>query len=166
MTFGAAGGQDMGSRTRTPAVEPMVLVAIAFGGGLGAVARYGVGELWPVLPGRFPWSTFMINVGGCFLIGILMFLITEVLVAHRLLRPLLGVGFLGGFTTFSTYSLEIRRLLESGDTAVAFGYLGGTVVAALAAVLLGMAAAQMMTGRRRGQQGRPGHRRDAKGDNP
>ena len=155
----------MGSRTRTPAVEPMVLVAIALGGGLGAVARFGIGERWPVLPGRFPWSTFMINVAGCFLIGILMFLITEVWVAHRLLRPFLGIGFLGGFTTFSTYSLEIRRLLESGDMAVAFGYLGGTVMAALAAVVCGMAAARLVTGSGRGQQGPEGNRRDAKGDN-
>lgn len=153
----------MGSRTRTPAVEPMVLVAIALGGGLGAVARFGIGELWPVPPGRFPWSTFVINVVGCFLIGILMFLITEAWVAHRLLRPLLGVGFLGGFTTFSTYSLEIRRLLESGDTAVAFGYLGGTVVAALAAVVLGTAAARLMTGSRWGRQSELGNRREAKG---
>ncbi|MFC9894211.1 fluoride efflux transporter CrcB [Nocardia sp. NPDC127579] len=145
MTFGAAGGQDMGSRTRTPAVEPMVLVAIALGGGLGTLARFGLGALWPVLPGRFPWSTFVINVFGCFLIGILMFLITEVWVAHRLLRPFAGVGFLGGFTTFSTYCLEIRRLLESDETAVALGYLGGTVVAALAAVVLGMTTARLVT---------------------
>lgn len=136
----------MGSPSPTPAVEPMVLVAIALGGGLGALARFGIGVCWPVPPGRFPWSTFMINVFGCFLIGILMFLITEVWVAHRLLRPFLGIGVLGGFTTFSTYCLEIRRLLESGDTAVALGYLGGTVVAALAAVLLGMAAARKVTG--------------------
>ncbi|MEV0028384.1 fluoride efflux transporter CrcB [Nocardia sp. NPDC050793] len=154
MTFGAAGGQQMGSQARVPSVEPAVLLVISLGGGLGAVMRYAVGLRWPPQPGQVPWATFTVNVVGCFAIGILMILITEVWVAHRLLRPFLGVGLLGGFTTFSTYSLEIRRLLESGDTTEALGYLGGTVAATLAAVWLGMGVARLAAGtagpRRRG----------------
>ncbi|WP_246123996.1 fluoride efflux transporter CrcB [Nocardia bhagyanarayanae] len=154
VTFGAAGGQQMGSQARTPAVEPAVLAVISVGGGIGAVMRYLVGLRWPSQPNQVPWSTFAINVVGCFSIGILMVLITEVWVAHRLLRPFLGVGLLGGFTTFSTYSLEIRRLLESGAAIEALGYLGGTVAASLVAVWLGMGVARLSAGttrpRRRG----------------
>ncbi|MFQ6396573.1 fluoride efflux transporter CrcB [Nocardia sp. KC 131] len=139
----------MGQRTEAPAVEPMALVVISLGGAIGAMLRFGIGVWWPPRPGHVPWSTFAINVMGCFAIGILMILITEVWVAHRLLRPFLGVGVLGGFTTFSTYSLEVRRLLQSGATVEALGYLGGTVVAALVAVVLGMGAARWLTGRAR-----------------
>ncbi|MCP2274609.1 CrcB protein [Nocardia amikacinitolerans] len=144
----------MGSQARTPAVEPAVLAVISVGGGIGAVMRYLVGLRWPSQPDQVPWATFAVNVVGCFSIGILMVLITEVWVAHRLLRPFLGVGLLGGFTTFSTYSVEIRRLLESGAAIEAFGYLGGTVAASLGAVWLGMGVARLSAGttrpRRRG----------------
>ncbi|WP_109528247.1 MULTISPECIES: fluoride efflux transporter CrcB [Nocardia] len=144
----------MSGQSRTAAVEPAVLLVISLGGGLGALLRYAVGRHWPVRPGQVPWSTFVINVTGCFAMGILMVLITEVWVANKLLRPFFGVGILGGFTTFSTYCLEIRRLLESGATAEALGYLGGTVVAALAAVALGMGATRLVFGTaRRGRRG-------------
>ncbi|WP_253799512.1 fluoride efflux transporter CrcB [Nocardia amikacinitolerans] len=131
-----------------------MLAVISVGGGIGAVMRYLVGLRWPSQPYQVPWATFAVNVVGCFSIGILMVLITEVWVAHRLLRPFLGVGLLGGFTTFSTYSVEIRRLLESGAAIEAFGYLGGTVAASLGAVWLGMGVARLSAGttrpRRRG----------------
>src|SRR5690348_233451 len=73
-----------------------VLVAIAIGGGLGALARYGLSQLLPTRPGEFPWATFFTNVLGCLLIGVLMVLITERWTVHRLVRPFLGVGVLGG----------------------------------------------------------------------
>ncbi|MGY2061256.1 fluoride efflux transporter FluC, partial [Nocardia gipuzkoensis] len=87
-----------------------LLATIAIGGSLGALARYGLAELWPTPPEGFPWATFTTNVSGCFLIGVLMVLITDIWIAHRLLRPFLGVGVLGGFTTFSTYTNETRNL--------------------------------------------------------
>jgi CrcB protein len=114
-----------------------VLGAIAAGGGIGALARYGIEALVPAT-GGFPWGTFLINVSGCALIGVLMVLVTDVFTARPLLRPFLGVGVLGGFTTFSTYENEIRGLLKPGSVLVAFGYLFGTLVCALLAVLLGM----------------------------
>ena len=123
-----------------------VLAVIAVGGGLGAEARYGISLLLPTMPGHFPWATFVTNVSGCLCIGALMVLITEVWSAHRLLRPFLGVGVLGGFTTFSTYAVEIRGLLQPGSVAVAFGYLGGTVVCALLAVIVGVALTRWATG--------------------
>ncbi|MFI7672448.1 fluoride efflux transporter CrcB [Actinophytocola sp. NPDC049390] len=112
-----------------------VLGVIALGGGLGALARYGLATALPAGPRQFPWATFGANVVGCFLIGVLMVLVTEVWVAHRLVRPFLGVGFLGGFTTFSTYAVEIHGLLRPGTVGVAFAYLAGTLVCAMLAVL-------------------------------
>jgi CrcB protein len=115
-----------------------VLAVISLGGGLGALARYGLAQLLPTRPGHFPWATFFTNVLGCFLIGVLMVLITEVWSAHRLVRPFLGVGVLGGFTTFSTYAVEVRGLLQPGTVGLAFGYLAGTLLGAMLAVLGGV----------------------------
>jgi fluoride exporter len=112
-----------------------VLLVIAVGGGLGGLGRYGIAQVLPTVAGRFPWGTFVTNVLGCFLIGVLMVLISDVWAAHRLLRPFLGVGVLGGFTTFSTYAVEVRGLLRPGSVAIAFGYLVATPVCALLAVL-------------------------------
>ncbi|WP_433201048.1 fluoride efflux transporter CrcB [Nocardia sp. CA-107356] len=109
----------------TVSIAAVVLMVISLGGGPGALPRYAIGVWLPPQPHQVPWSAFVINIMGCFAIGILMVLITGVWVAHRLLRPLLGIGLLGGFTTFSTYSLEVRRLLESCAAIEALGYLGG-----------------------------------------
>lgn len=122
-----------------------VLAVIALGGGLGSLARYGMAQLLPTRPGQFPWGTFVTNVLGCFLIGVLMVLITEVRPAHRLVRPFLGVGVLGGFTTFSTYTNEIRALLRPGSVGVAMAYLAGTLLCALLAVILAMWSTRMLT---------------------
>jgi CrcB protein len=116
--------------------ELPVVAAVSLGGGLGALARYGIGLLVPTEPGRFPWGTFGINVLGCLLIGMLMVVATELMRAHRLVRPFIGVGVLGGFTTFSTYSVESLRLLP--DVGLAVTYLLGTLVAAILAVMTGV----------------------------
>ncbi|WP_019926003.1 fluoride efflux transporter CrcB [Nocardia sp. BMG111209] len=116
-----------------------VLAVIAVGGGLGALARFGIAQLLPTRPGAFPWGTFVTNVAGCFAIGVLMVFVTETASVHRLVRPFLGVGVLGGFTTFSTYAVETRGLLQPGTAPLAFGYLAGTVAAALLAVYAGVA---------------------------
>ncbi|MEU6560884.1 fluoride efflux transporter CrcB [Nocardia nova] len=121
-----------------------VLAVIAVGGGLGGLSRYGLSRLLPTHPGQFPWGTFTENVLGCLAIGVLMVLITEVWPAHRLVRPFVGVGFLGGFTTFSTYAVEIRGLLEPGSAVLAFVYLAATLLCALLAVLAGVTGARMV----------------------
>ena len=123
-----------------------VLGVIAVGGALGSLARYGIAQLLPTRPGEFPWGTFLTNVSGCFLIGVLMVLITEVWSAHRLARPFLGVGFLGGFTTFSTYTNEVRGLLHPGTVALAMAYLAGTLICALLAVIAAMWLTRALTG--------------------
>jgi CrcB protein len=104
-----------------------VVAAVSAGGVVGALARYGLGVLFPS-----PWTTFAINVSGCLLIGVLMVLIDELWPPHRLLRPFLGTGVLGGYTTFSTYAVDVTR--GAGGLA----YLVGTLLGALAAVYAGM----------------------------
>ncbi|GGW46037.1 fluoride efflux transporter FluC [Streptomyces xantholiticus] len=120
-----------------------VLAAISVGGALGATGRYGASLLWPTPGGAFPWAVFWVNVVGCGLIGVLMVLVSEGgRSAPPLLRPFLGVGVLGGFTTFSTYALDFSDLLEREEAGTALAYAGGTVVAALGAVWLTASAAR------------------------
>lgn len=110
-----------------------VLGVISAGGALGTLARYGIGQIGGPL-----WSTFAANVIGCLLIGMLMVLVGKRWPGSGLIRPFFGVGILGGFTTFSTYVLDIRSAVADGSFAIGLLYLLGTLVAALTAVWLGM----------------------------
>lgn len=126
------------------------ILAVALGGGLGALARYGLSLGMPHRAGEFPWATFATNVTGCVLIGALMVLLTETTAPpHRLVRPFLGVGVLGGFTTFSTYAVEVQQLLGTGHPWVAAAYLTGTVTGALAAVQVGIVTVRVIARARR-----------------
>ncbi|MFD6973176.1 CrcB family protein [Streptomyces sp. NPDC059979] len=127
-----------------------VLAAVAAGGAVGASARYGIALLWPAGPGAFPWATLWINASGSVLIGVLMVLISEGgrAAPHPLLRPFAGVGVLGGFTTFSTYALDVSRLLDGGAAGTALAYAGLTVVAALGAVWAGASVTRLAVRRR------------------
>ena len=137
------------------AVPFPVLLAIAVGGALGAAARYGAGRAWPDPPGAVAWTTLGINVIGCLLIGVLMPIVVERGRGHPLLRPLLGTGVLGGFTTFSTYAVDAQSLLAAGRWGAAVGYLMLTLLAAVAAVALGQLMGRRM-GRRSAAADRPG----------
>jgi CrcB protein len=114
-----------------------VLVAISAGGIVGALGRYGLGVALPNRPAGFPWATFAINASGCFLIGVLMVLVTQVWTRSPLLRPFLGVGVLGGYTTFSAYVVDIQHLVDADAAPTALLYLAGTLLVALAAVWAG-----------------------------
>ena len=126
-----------------------VIGVVAVGGAIGATARYGAALLWPTAGGTFPWTTLTVNAVGCALMGVLMVVITEVRSAHRLVRPFLGTGILGGFTTFSTYAVDIQRLVEARRPAVALAYLSGTLLLALAAVWAAVAGARALLELRR-----------------
>jgi fluoride exporter len=115
-----------------------VLAAISAGGVLGAVSRYGIGVAWPHDLRAFAWSTWTINVTGCLLIGVLMVLIAHHWPRRRLIRPFWGVGVLGGYTTFSTASVDVLRAAP----ATALLYLGMTLIGALLAVWAGTAATE------------------------
>jgi CrcB protein len=119
-----------------------VLLVIGAGGALGSLARWGVSEALPWSGSAFPWATFLVNVSGCLAIGMLMVLLLDVWPPHRHLRPFLGVGVLGGYTTFSTYALESRDLLAGGEEVVALTYLAGSLAAGLVAVWLGILSAR------------------------
>ncbi|MFJ7198681.1 MULTISPECIES: fluoride efflux transporter FluC [unclassified Streptomyces] len=131
-----------------PGAQPAVVAAVAIGGAAGAMARYGAERLWPTGPSAFPWTILLVNTVGCFLMGILM--VTMKLRfpgAPRLISPLLGTGVLGGFTTFSHYTDNVRQLFENGRPGYAVGCLLLTVVAALAAVTAGAFATHLALGR-------------------
>jgi fluoride exporter len=126
-----------------------VLGAISAGGAAGATARYAALMLWPAAPGAFPWAVFWVNVLGCALIGVLMALVSEGgRSAQPLVRPFFGVGVLGGFTTFSTYALDISELLEREEAVTALACAAGTVAGAMAAVWLAASATRSVLARR------------------
>jgi fluoride exporter len=139
-----AGGTD-GSRTLPQRRRRRwdIVAVIGLGGALGATARQLISEAIPPATQGFPFGTFLVNVSGCLLIGLLMVSIVEVRRPHRLVRPFLGVGLLGGYTTFSTYAVETQRLIQVGDPRVAFAYFAGTVVGALLAVQVGVLLARL-----------------------
>ncbi|HEX6469655.1 MAG TPA: fluoride efflux transporter CrcB [Streptosporangiaceae bacterium] len=120
-----------------------VLAAVAVGGGCGALARYLIDQAIPVRPGAMPWATLVINVVGCLVLGALNVYLLEVWPPRRYVRPLCAIGFLGGFTTFSTYTAEIRDLMGRGAVPLAAGYALGSLAAGVAALWGGVAAARL-----------------------
>lgn len=119
--------------------HPDVLLVIALGGALGSLGRWALGELLPHAAGGFAWSTFTVNVSGALLLGLLMGVLLEMPAHHRYLRPLLGTGVLGGWTTFSTAMLDGRTMLAEGHAVLGLlGYLGGTLLVGLACVVVGV----------------------------
>jgi CrcB protein len=123
-----------------------VLAAVSAGGVLGALARYAISVAIPHPPGAFAWSTFLVNVSGCLLIGVLMVLIGELWSGRRLVRPFWGVGVLGGYTTFSTYVVDAHQAMAHGQAPTALAYLAVTPICALLGVWAGTALATQAVG--------------------
>lgn len=129
-----AGGWKMDSMTRPASGLPWpVLAWVALGGALGASARHGLDLLWPHAASGVSWTTLAINVTGSLLIGVLMELIVHRWPHNPYTRPFLGVGLLGGYTTFSAYSVDVVTALERGFPLTAFAYLALTLIGALTA---------------------------------
>ena len=129
-----------------------VVSVVAAGGVMGAEARYGVDRLVPDV-GGLPGATLVVNVSGCLLIGVLMAVLLELTAPHRMLRPFLGIGVLGGFTTFSAYAVEVQVLLADSRVFAALAYLAVSPVFAVASCWAGAALARTVINHRRG-----GHR--------
>ncbi len=110
------------------------LLLIFIGGGTGSVLRYLVGKCLSSV--TFPWGTFVVNITGCFLIGLFGALIVRNNLSSDL-RLLLMVGLCGGFTTFSTFSNEALTLMRSGQTLLCLAYLIGSISAGLIAAYIG-----------------------------
>ena len=119
-------------RVLTDPAPTRLLAAVAVGGAVGALARWGLTHTFPADADTFPWATFAINVVGSFALALLPAF--AVVRRQRLLTVGLGPGLLGGFTTLSAYSEQTRVLLADGRTATALAYLLGTLAACLVAV--------------------------------
>jgi CrcB protein len=122
------------------------VVVLSIGGMLGVNARYGLATWMSGWAGdRFPWATFAINVSGSFAIGLIATILARWYPAHPA-RLFLLVGFLGGFTTFSSFAFEAQVLCERGQAGRALAYVGGSVALGLAAVVLGVALGRGIVG--------------------
>jgi fluoride exporter len=119
------------------------LLAIALGGALGAVSRYlsviAIGNLAGV---TFPWGTLTVNVVGSFLMGILVVLFDTLNWVPVNIKLMLTIGFLGSFTTFSTFSMDTLRLFEGGETSHALLYMAASLLLTVAACALGLILAR------------------------
>jgi fluoride exporter len=112
------------------------LAAIFAGGFIGAVARAELATALPAHPGRWPWATFIVNVAGAFLVGYFTTRLQERLPLSSYRRPLLGTGFCGGLTTFSTMQVELLEMLDTDDLGLAAAYALASILAGFLAVAL------------------------------
>ncbi len=135
----------------TLAAPPSALFAsalVAAGGAAGSVLRYQLGRAVTHLAGpanTFPWGTLAINILGSLLMGALLGWLARGpsgAANPESLRLLIGVGLLGGFTTFSAFSAELITMLHRGQAGMALGYAAASLIAGMAAVLIGLVAAQ------------------------
>ena len=122
-----------------------VALGVALGGALGALSRYGVDEwIERRVESSFPWSTFLINVSGCFAVGFIVAALVDRHRAPEWLRVGLVVGFCGGYTTFSTFAQETLDLMEARDIAIAVASVLASVLVGVTAVLLGVRAGRLV----------------------
>jgi CrcB protein len=133
----------LGSRLR-----PGVLAAIAAGGALGGAGRFGIEKALPTAPDAFPWATFAINASGSLALAVLLVFVLEIWPPTRYARPFAAIGFLGAYTTFSTWMVETDELVAHHRPGLAAGYLGGSLGAGLAAVSLGLVVGRAVRARR------------------
>ena len=117
-------------------VDRRELLAVFAGGAVGAVARALTGEALPHDPGAWPWATFAVNVAGAFALGWLVTWLQERLPPSPYRRPLLGTGFCGALTTFSTFQLELLAMLDADRAGLAAAYAGASIAAGCLAVAL------------------------------
>ncbi len=121
------------------------LAAVAVGGAAGAMLRWLMASsVQKIAGGAFPWGTFAVNALGSFLLGFLFVWLIERSTASELVRLAVTIGFLGAFTTFSTYSLESIRLLQEGALSLALGNIMGQVVVCLLLTWLGVQLARVL----------------------
>ena len=129
-------------------MDAKALIAVGIGGGIGAVARYAIGAIFVQRFGPgFPWGTFFINVTGSFLIGVVAQLaLTRSFGITPTIRLFAATGVLGGYTTFSTFSLDTMVLIGDGAALPAALYAMGSVAMGILAAYAGQIAARLGTG--------------------
>lgn len=114
-----------------------IILSVVLGGAFGAVARYALSTSWPKGIDNWPWATFIANVSGCFLIGLLTGLLNRG-GDNESLKYFLLTGFCGGYTTFSTFSLETIKLMQSGQNISALLYVAFSAFVGISATFLGL----------------------------
>ena len=115
-------------------VERTALVAVALGGVIGSLGRYAVGVALPHAAGEFPWATLTVNVSGAFAMGLLVAFLVDRPGVHRLARPFLGVGVLGGWTTFSALAVDVVQLGRADAVSPLVAYVAATFLVGTLAV--------------------------------
>jgi CrcB protein len=120
---------------------PMAYLLAALGSALGALARWALAEGFPS-PAGWPWATLLVNLTGCLLLGALSAALAARSPEPSWVRPFLGVGVLGGYTTYSTFAVEVVDLVDDGAVVIAVGYVLLSVLGGVAAVALGALAAR------------------------
>lgn len=130
-------------------ISPLVAsLNVALGGAVGSVLRYHAGRAVANLAGpanTFPWGTLAVNIVGSLLMGVLVGWLARGSLAEQNAEPLyllVGVGLLGGFTTFSAFSSEMVTMLHRGQAGLAVGYAVASLIAGMAAIIIGLLAAQ------------------------
>lgn len=134
-------------RERAPGLGTSTVTAVAIGGALGSLGRHGVDLVAPHDPAQFPWGTLLVNLSGCLCMGLLVAWLVLRPGAHPLLRPFLGVGVLGGWTTFSALAVQSVELIGGGRTSTALLYLVATFTLGTAAILAGTLAGERLFAR-------------------
>jgi len=126
---------------------PGLLATVALGGAAGTLLREAIDSAVPETASGFPWATLAVNLGGSLVIGVVVVVALDRVAPSRFVRPLLGTGFCGGLTTFSTFAVETDRLLRAGSIGIAFAYVLASVAVGLLAVAAGAGTARAFINR-------------------
>lgn len=135
----AVGGPfDEARHPRLPRLPLGVLAAVFIGGCVGGLARYELGVSWTAPAGTFPWAILVINTSGAFVLAVLLVLVNDVMPPTTYVRPLLGTGFCGAWTTFSSITAGADQLIAHGAAGTGAAYVLGSAVGGLGAAGLGL----------------------------
>lgn len=144
----ARGPFDRTRPSQMARLRPTVLAAIFVGGCAGGLARDELTRAWPTATGGFPWATFAINTCGAFLLAVLLVLMSDVLPPTTYVRPLLGTGFCGAWTTFSSITAGADQLIAHGAPSLGAAYVLASALAGLGSAALGLMLARAFAMRR------------------
>lgn len=139
---------EQGRRPRWPTLRPDVVGVVFAGGCAGGAVRYASTSAWPTPPGRFPWATFDVNVAGAFVLALVIVIAADI-IPSRYLRPLVGTGFCGALTTFSSVVLTTDQLFAHHHSRTAIVYLLATITAGLAGSSFGLVLGRAIAANRR-----------------
>jgi len=134
--------------SRWPTFEASIVALVFVGGCSGGLVRYLAVRHWPASSGQFPWSTLVVNVAGAFVLSCLIVSLVDLRPTSRYVRPLLGTGFCGALTTFSSIVVAADQLAAHGHAALAGIYLLASIACGLAAAVGGLVAARLLVGSR------------------